>query len=84
MGKKIPLYLGEFNSGYMKGNTLSESQIFEYIKRSKRFGTCGWAIWRWSYLQDQTIPAFNFAEIANDEIKPGVLFNYLVKALKKA
>jgi hypothetical protein len=82
MAKKVPLYLGEFNSGYVKGTTVTQTQFLQYVKRLKRFGTCGWALWRWSYLHDDAIPAFNLAEIIDDTIRPGQYFHYFINALK--
>ena len=46
----IPLYMGEFNSGFTPGTTLTQKQFSEYVKRFKKFRTCGWALWRWSYI----------------------------------
>ena len=45
----IPLYMGEFNSGFTPGRPLTQKQFSEYVKRFKKFRTCGWALWRWSY-----------------------------------
>ncbi len=81
--KKDLVYMGEFSSGYKTGTTLTQSQVLDYVKRLKKFRTCGWAMWRWSYIHDQSIPAFNLAEVVNYQIKPGINFIYLVNALKE-
>ncbi len=76
----IPLYMGEFNSGYTNGTRLTQTQISEYIKRFRDFGVCGWALWRWSYIKDQNIPAFNLTNIVDNRIQPGTYFKYLTEA----
>ncbi len=76
----IPLYIGEFNSGFTNGTTLTQKQVYEYAKRFKSFATYGWALWRWSYIQDQNIPAFNLTNIVDNRIQPGIYFNYLRNA----
>jgi hypothetical protein len=78
----IPVYMGEFNSGFKNGTILTESQIVEYIKRFKDFAISGWALWRWSYMQDKNISAFNLTTIVDNRIQPGIYFNYLLKATK--
>jgi hypothetical protein len=80
----IPLYMGEFNSGFTNGTTLTQNQIYEYIERFKSFGAYGWALWRWSYIQDQNISAFNLTSIVDNRIQPGIYFNYLINATKRA
>jgi hypothetical protein len=40
----------------------------------KRVGTCGWALWRWSYMEDLNIPAFNPTKVVKDSIQPGPYF----------
>ena len=78
----IPLYIGEFNSGFKNGTTLTENQVDEYVDRFKAFGIYGWAMWRWSYIQDQNIPAFNLTTIVDSRIQPGIYFNYLIKCIR--
>lgn len=39
----IPVYIGEFNSGYTNGTTLSTSRLDEYIGLLKNSKVCGWA-----------------------------------------
>jgi hypothetical protein len=78
--RNIPLYIGEFNSGYTNGSTLTPEQFSQYVKRFKNFGTCGWAFWRWSYIEDQNIPAFNLTKVINDRIQPGPDFKYFLDA----
>jgi hypothetical protein len=39
-----PLYMGEFNSGFTNGTTLSQNLVYEYIERFKSFATYGWAL----------------------------------------
>jgi hypothetical protein len=80
--RNIPLYIGEFNSGYSRGITLTEKQFSTYIRRFKSFGTCGCALWRWSYVEDRNIPAFNLAKVVKGVIQPGLYFNYFLNALK--
>jgi len=79
----IPLYMGEFNSGFTSGTTLTQNQVYEYIKRFKSFAPYGWALWRWSYIRDQNIPAFNLTNIVDNRIQPGIYFNYLRNATKR-
>jgi hypothetical protein len=76
--RNIPLYIGEFNSGYTNGSTLTQEQFSQYVKRFKNFGTCGWAFWRWSYIEDQNIPAFNLTKVINNRIQPGPNFKYFL------
>jgi hypothetical protein len=45
-------------------------------------GVCGWALWRWSYIEDQNIPAFNLAKVSDGRIQPGDLFKSLSSVLK--
>lgn len=78
----IPLYMGEINSGFTNGTILTQDQVYEYLKLLKRFGSHGWGFWRWSYIVDQKIPAFNMANTINNRIQPGVYFNYLINAIK--
>jgi hypothetical protein len=83
MAKIVPLYVGEFSSGFNNGTILTEEkQVCQYVKRFKQFGACGWALWRWSYIQDRNIPAFNLTKIIDDRIRPGVLFTYFRNALR--
>ncbi len=78
----VPLYIGEFNSGFTGGSTLTQKQCSQYIDRFKRFGTCGWALWRWSYIHDRNIPAFNLAKVTDNRIEPGIFFTYFKNTLK--
>jgi hypothetical protein len=80
--KNVSLYIGEFNSGYTKGTTLTQKQIYQYLKMFKKVGTCGWALWRWSYMEDLNIPAFNLTKVVKDSILPGRYFMYLINVLK--
>ena len=79
---KIPLYIGEFNSTLTKNVGFTERQMSQYLKRFKRFRTCGWALWRWSYIPDRNIQAFNMTEIRDNRICPGKYFKFFVNALK--
>jgi hypothetical protein len=81
--QNIPLYIGEFNSGFTKGVTLTQRQFSQYAKRFKNFRSCGWAFWRWSYIQDQNIPAFNLTRVIDNRIQPGIYFHYLINTLRK-
>jgi hypothetical protein len=83
MAKIVPLYVGEFSSGFTNGSILTEEkQVCQYVKRFKQFGVCGWALWRWSYIQDRNIPAFNLTKIIDNRIRPGVLFTYFRNAVR--
>jgi Cellulase (glycosyl hydrolase family 5) len=82
--RNIPLYLGEFNSGFTSGAILNQDQLSEYMNICKKSEVYGCALWRWSYIHDQNIPAFNLARIVDGKIQPGTYFNYFVKALKEA
>jgi Cellulase (glycosyl hydrolase family 5) len=79
----IPLYIGEFNSGFTKGATLKQEQISEYMRRFKRFGVYGCALWRWSYIQDQNVSAFNLTRVVDNKIQPETNFKCLINALKE-
>lgn len=79
----IPLYIGEFNSGYTNSTTLSKTQLDGYIQLLKKFDVYGWGLWQWSYVTDSNIPAFNLTEIKDDTIKPNDNFNYLSKLIQK-
>jgi hypothetical protein len=74
--RNVPLYIGEFNSGFTGDSTLTQKQCSQYIDRFKRFRTCGWALWRWSYIHDRNIPAFNLAKVTDNRIEPGIFFTY--------
>ena len=76
----ISLYMGEFNSGFTNGTTLTQNQVYKYIERFKSFATYGCALWRWSYIQDQNIPAFNLTKIVDNRIQAGSSFKYHAKA----
>jgi hypothetical protein len=79
----IPLYIGEFNSGFTNGVTMTQNELSRYVKRFRNFGICGWALWRWSYIRDNNIPAFNLTKIIDkNKIQPGIYFSYFVNALK--
>jgi Cellulase (glycosyl hydrolase family 5) len=80
----IPLYIGEFNSGFTNSATVTQEQLSEYVKRFRRFRTHGWAIWRWSYIQDQNIPAFNLTQIIDNRIQPGSHFTKFINAINTA
>jgi len=82
IGKNVPLYIGEFNSGKRFGSTLR--QISSYTKRLNTLGTLGWALWRWSYIKDQNIPAFNLTRIPNDRIEPNESFKSFIALQKSA
>jgi hypothetical protein len=81
--RNITLYIGEFNSGFEKGTILTQKQIFRYIKRLNNFLNYGWALWRWSYIPDLNIPAFNLARIEDNRIQKGIYFKYFVKAINE-
>lgn len=84
MTKDVPLYIGEFSSGFTDDVNLTYNQISQYINRLKKFGSCGWALWRWSYIQDRNIPAFNLTRIIDNRIHPGPLFTHFINALRTA
>lgn len=76
----IPIYMGEFNSGFTYGTTLTQEQLSEYVNRFRKFGIYGWALWRWSYREDRNIPAFNLTRIIDNRIQPGPLFKHYTSA----
>ncbi len=75
--------MGEFNSGYTDKTTLTQTQVSEYIQRFRDFGVCGSALWRWSYIHDQNIPAFNLTKIVENRIQPGPHFKYLTETCNR-
>jgi hypothetical protein len=77
------MYIGEFSSGLKFKSTLTTDQLTAFVKNMKRFGACGFAIWRWSYIPDQNIPAFNMTKIINNRVQPGDHFLSFVNALKQ-
>jgi hypothetical protein len=81
MSKNVPLYIGEFSSGFNNHINLTHIQISKYINMFEKFGTCGWALWRWSYIKDRNIPAFNLTKIIDNRIQPGPLFIHFINAL---
>ena len=42
----ISLYIGEFNSGFTNGTTLSQNQVYEYLDGFKSFASYVLALWR--------------------------------------
>ncbi|AIC16068.1 cellulase family glycosylhydrolase [Nitrososphaera viennensis] len=77
----LPLWIGEFNSGFTAGVTLGKKQLFQYIRRFKNSGVCGWQLWKFDYRFDSNIPAFNLARIINNRIKPAEPFYHLAEAI---
>ncbi|MDF2770066.1 MAG: hypothetical protein K0S91_2902, partial [Nitrososphaeraceae archaeon] len=53
------------------------------IKRLNNFLNYGWALWRWSYIPDLNIPAFNLARTEDNRIQEGIYFKYFVKAINE-
>jgi len=84
IGKNVPLYIGEFNSGIKFGSTLSQNQMSSYAKRLSLLGARGWALWRWSYIQDHNIPAFNLTRVQGDRIEPNESFKHVIALLNNA
>ncbi|CAN5364641.1 hypothetical protein BH18THE2_BH18THE2_29170 [soil metagenome] len=78
----IPVYMGEFSSGFTNGTILTQEQLSAYVKRFEKFGTHGWALWRWSYIEDKNIPAFNLTRIIENRIQPGPIFNHYAIVLR--
>lgn len=72
------MYIGEFNAGINKGVTIDGRQLKEYMKQLKHFNVYGGAFWKWSYILDNDIPAFNLAIVINDKIYPNSNFETLV------
>ncbi len=66
--------MGEFNSEFRLGPTLTQQQLFEYVNRFRKLGIYGWALWRWSYMEDRNIPVFILTRIIGNRIQPGPLF----------
>jgi hypothetical protein len=77
----VPLWMGEFNSGFTAGATLSKEQLFQYIRRFKNTGIYGWQLWKFDYRFDSNIPAFNLAQIINNRIKSAEPFYHLAEAI---
>jgi Cellulase (glycosyl hydrolase family 5) len=76
------LWMGEFNSGFERGDTLNKRQLFQYIKRFKNARIYGWQLWKFDYRFDCNIPAFNLARIDNNNrIKPTESFYHLAEAI---
>jgi Cellulase (glycosyl hydrolase family 5) len=76
------LWMGEFNSGFRDGATLNKKKLFRYIRRFKNAGIYGWQLWKFDYRFDSNIPAFNLAQIDNNNrIKPTESFYYLAEAI---
>lgn len=80
-GFSVPLWMGEINTGFTPGSTLSRAQIFEYVQRFKDLNLHGWEFWRWSFIFDQNIPAFNLCTVVNNVITPNENFNNLADAI---
>jgi hypothetical protein len=80
----VPIYMGEINSGFTENTVMTQDQVYEYLKRLKRFGSQGWAFWIWSYVHDYNIPAFNMVITDNNRIRPGIYFSYLANAIKRS
>jgi len=53
---------------------------FSICKKVQKLWDLGWAFWRWSYIEDQNIPAFNLTKVINDRIQPGPDFKYFLDA----
>ena len=49
--------------GFTNGTTLSENQVYECLDRFKSFASCGLALWRLSYIQNQNTLTFNLTKI---------------------
>ena len=79
----VSLYIGEFNSGFTEGTTLTRDQVYEYINRFRGFSVYGCAMWRWSYIADLNIPAFNLTRIIDGRIQPNIYFSYLTNTVKE-
>jgi hypothetical protein len=77
----IPLWIGEFNSGFTAGVTLGKKQLFKYIQKFKNAGIYGWNLWKFDYRFDSNIPAFNLAQIVNNRIRPAESFHHLAEAI---
>lgn len=76
------LWMGEFNSRLRDGATLNKKQLFQYIKMFKNAGIYGWQLWKFDYRFDSNIPAFNLAQIDNNNrIKPTESFCHLAEAI---
>jgi hypothetical protein len=77
------IYVGEFNSGYVYGTSLSKEQLTRYLKLFSHAKIFGWAVWRWYYVTDVNIPAFNFASVKNGKINQNTNFIDLSHAVSE-
>jgi hypothetical protein len=70
----IFLYIGEFNSGFTNDTTISQNRVYECLYRFKSvsFASYGLALWRWSYIQNQNILAFNLTKFVDNRIQPRI------------
>lgn len=81
--QKVQIYIGEFNSGYKYETSLSKDQLIEYLRLFRQYKIFGWALWRWYYVKDGNIPAFNLTAMENGRITPNTNFFNLTEALSE-
>jgi Cellulase (glycosyl hydrolase family 5) len=77
------IYVGEFNSGCVYRTGLSREDLTRYLRLFSRSKIFGWAVWRWYYVTDINIPAFNFATIKNGKINQNSNFINLSHAIRE-
>jgi hypothetical protein len=82
IARNLQIFVGEFNSDYKYGATLSKDQLTKYIKLFYQFKAFGFALWRWYYIRDLNVPAFNLTNVENGRINPNTNFVSLSNTLK--
>jgi len=83
IARNLQVYVGEFNSDYKYGANLSKDQLMKYLNLFHRFKIFGCTLWRWYYIRDLNIPAFNLTQVENGRINPNANFINLSDALKE-
>jgi cellulase (glycosyl hydrolase family 5) len=83
IARNLQMYVGEFNSDYKYGANLSKDQLMKYLNLFHRFKIFGCTLWRWYYIRDLNIPAFNLTQVENGRINPNANFINLSDTLKE-
>ena len=81
--RNVQIYVGEFNSGFKYQTSVSKDQLLKYLKLFRQSGIYGWALWRWYYVKDSNIPAFNLTSIANGKLVANTNFFNLTEAISE-
>ena len=80
--KNSMIFAGEYNSGVGENTTINAKQHSEYVKKFIDFSYYGATLWWWSYKLDNSHPAFNLTNIAENRIVPNENFENLVKSIR--